>query len=107
MRVTVSHSKGKQEAVKIVDDTVDRMFQADLAPVKISCLRKAWNTSTMHLDVNVGLGSVGVPVRGTIDVTDTDITFDFKLPALLARLIPEKALHAAVEAKVRGLLPQR
>jgi autotransporter translocation and assembly factor TamB len=46
---------------------------------------------------------LGAPIKGTVDVTDKDLTIDVDL-GLLEKLFPVKQATAAIESRVRGLL---
>jgi hypothetical protein len=104
MRITVSHNKGKQEAIRIVDGAVDQalgpMFSGAL---RMSNVQKRWNGSTMEFSLTAGLSAVRVPIKGSILVTENEITIDCDLPAFIERLLPESA-RSGVQAAIRGLL---
>lgn len=104
MRVTVSHNKGKQEAMRIVDGALDRILRPDLLfQIPMTDVARNWDGSTLHFSLVIRL-AVNVPVRGTVAVTDTEITIECQLPVLLTQFIPEKTIESGVESKVRGLL---
>jgi hypothetical protein len=104
MRITVSHTKGKQEAIKIVDGAVDQVFQSIFSgALRMSDFRKQWNGPQMTFSVVVGLGGFRAPVNGSVLVTDTDITVDFVLPALLESFA-STGIRDQVQGVLRGLL---
>jgi len=49
-------------------------------------------------------GFMKVPLKGTVLVTDKDITIDCDLPAFLSNLIPEEKMTAQVQTRVKALL---
>ena len=104
MRITVSHNKGKQEAIRIVDGAVDQVFRSIFSgTLQMSGYKKQWNGSQMTFSVTVGLGGFRAPVNGSVLVTDTDITIEFVLPALLESFA-SAGLRDQVQGVLRGLL---
>jgi hypothetical protein len=106
MRVTVSHDKGKEEAMRIVNGATDQILRPMLSgPLKMSDVRKEWNGSTLNFSVMASVrGAISVPITGSILVTEQDITVVCSLPLLLEKLLPQKGVTAGVQAAVRGLL---
>src|SRR5690349_1219208 len=105
MRVSVSHNKSQQEAMKTVDDVVDKMFQPNGAgPLRMTDVRKNWNGSTLNFSMNAALMMMAAPISGTIQVTERDIIIDCDLPPFLTGLLPENKIRAGIESRVRGLL---
>ena len=105
MRVTVSHDRGKEEATRIVNDAADQILRPLFSgPLRMSDVRKQWNGSTLDFSLTASLGGIAAPIKGSIIVTERDITVDCALPAFLERLLPESAVKAGVQAAVRGLL---
>jgi hypothetical protein len=106
MRVTVSHDKGKDEAMRAVNDAADQILRPLFSgPLKMSNVRKQWNGSTLEFSLTAGVGgAIAVPINGSIVVTERDITIDCALPAFLDRLLPESGVKASVQAAIRGLL---
>jgi hypothetical protein len=74
------------------------------SPVKIVDQAKHWDGSTMHFSFTGKMGVFTAPLRGTVIVTDKDVTIEAELPALLKSFIPEKQLEAGLEQRVKGLL---
>jgi Putative polyhydroxyalkanoic acid system protein (PHA_gran_rgn) len=100
MRITVSHNKGQQEAIKIVDGATDQVVRSIFSgALQMSDFRKEWNGPQMTFSVNAGLGGFRAPINGSILVTDSDITLDCVLPALL-----ESLASAGVRDHVQGVL---
>lgn len=105
VRVTVSHNRTRQEVIKEVDEAVNRLTTTRLPlPVSISSVDKAWNESTMNFSLMAAMGPFKSPIRGTVTVTDKDVTIECDLPNLLTALVPEKTIEGAVQTQVRGLL---
>ena len=105
MRITVSHDKGRERAMKQVDESVDQIFKGmPGAPVQIVDQQKNWVGSTMHFSFTGRAGFLSAPIKGTVEVTEKDLTVDVELPGFLKSLMPEEKLRPAIESRVRGLL---
>jgi hypothetical protein len=104
MRVTISHNRPKAEIVDSVDRSFDQMFR-DVAglPVKIVVQQKNWQGSTLNFALTAKWGLLNTPVKGTVVVTDEDVTIDADL-GMLERLVPEKTVREMIGTRVKGLL---
>jgi hypothetical protein len=104
VRVTISHNKTKEEVMKAVDSSFDQIFQGSSPlPVKLVGQQRSWQGSTMTFAMNASLGFMSAPIKGTIEVTDRDITIDADL-GILENMIPAKKAEELLATKVRGLL---
>jgi hypothetical protein len=104
MRLTVAHNRTKQEVIQSVDRSFDDLFQTpELHGVKLKDGSKTWQGSTMTFGLTAKLGLFSTPIKGTVEVTDTDITIDADL-GMLERLIPANTAREILSARVRGLL---
>jgi hypothetical protein len=104
MRVTISHSKTREAAVQAVDRAMDDVFRTlAVPPLVISNPHKTWNGSDMTFALNAQMGFLKNSIKGTVQVTDCDITIDADL-GLLNRLFPDAKVRAAVESRVKGYL---
>ena len=105
MRVTVSHNKGLQGAVKIVNDSADQlMASAATGPVTISDVERRWEGSTMHFSFKGRMGFFSSAVKGYVQCNEKDVTIEVDLPPALKAFVPEEKMKAQVEGRVRGLL---
>src|SRR6266851_2860604 len=105
MRVTVAHNKTKAEAIRAVDGVADDLFaQFPASGIQIVDLRKQWNGNLMHFGFSARWMLLQAPVRGTVLVSDHDVTIEVELPSFLAKLLPERKIAQQVESRVRGLL---
>jgi hypothetical protein len=104
MRVTISHNRPKAEVIKSVDRSFDQMFQ-DVAglPVKVLVQQKSWQGSTLNFALSAKWGLLNTPIKGTVVVTDDDVTIDADL-GMLERLVPEKTVREMIGTRVKGLL---
>jgi Putative polyhydroxyalkanoic acid system protein (PHA_gran_rgn) len=104
MRITISHNRSKADVVASVDRSFNEMFN-DVAglPVKVTVEQKTWQGSTLNFALSAKWGLMSTPVKGTVEVTDHDLTIDADL-GMLERLVPEKTVHEMIAAKAKGLL---
>ena len=91
--------------MRLVDKSVDDLFtQIPVAGLKIVDQQKSWNGPLMNFAFVGKWGFFSAPLRGTVLVTDKDVTIECELPGILSRFIPEEKVKTQVETKVRGLL---
>jgi hypothetical protein len=103
MRITVSHNKSKDQIIKVIDRSFDDLFKGTpLVPVQITNEKRQWQGSTLTFSFNAAMGLMNAPVKGTIEVTDRDMTIDADL-GLFDRLLGS-GMSRAVEGRVKGLL---
>ena len=103
MRVTVSHNRSKEEIIRSVDRSFDSLFEGSGLPVHIVPQQRSWQGSTLTFALTAKMGLLSTPIKGTIDVTDHDITIDADL-GILERMIPVKKAQEVITSHVRGLL---
>jgi hypothetical protein len=104
MRITVSHNKGKEEAMRVVDQATDQMLHPLFSGIlHMSEFRKQWDGSRLIFSLMAGMAAVRMPIKGWILATDTDITIDVDLPTFIEKLLPQ-SVRSNVQAAVRGLL---
>jgi hypothetical protein len=104
MRITVSHTKSKEAVIPSVDQSFDDLFRGvGSVPIQFVEERRSWQGSTLTFSISAKMGFVSSPIKGTIEVTDTDITIDVDL-GLLERLLPATKTRAAITSRIRGLL---
>ena len=104
MRITVSHNRTKEEVIQTVDRSFNDLFQGIGAlPVQLVQEHKNWQGSTLTFALTAKMGLLSTPIKGTVEVTDRDITIDADL-GILERMIPAKKAQELVTQHVRGLL---
>jgi hypothetical protein len=64
---------------------------------------KSWQGSTLTFALTAKLGLLSTPIKGTVEVTDHDLTIDADL-GILERMIPAKKAQEVLTDHVRGLL---
>jgi len=103
MRVTVSHNRAKEEIIRSIDRSFDDLFQGIGLPVKVVPQQKSWQGSTLTFALTAKMGLLSTPIKGTVEVTDHDLTIDADL-GFLERMIPPKKAQEVITSHVRGLL---
>ena len=104
MRITVSHNRSREEIKEAVDRSFDDLFrEIAILPLRFVKERKAWQGNTLIFSLTAKMGLISTLIRGTLEVTERDVTIDVDL-GLLERLIPATRAREAVTSRVRGLL---
>ncbi len=104
MRITISHARSKQEVIQSIDRSFDDLFRdVGMIPIQFVAERRSWQGSTLTFSISAKMGLLTTPIKGTIDVTDKDLTIDLDL-GLLERLIPAAKAQQSITTRIRGLL---
>ena len=103
MRITITHNKPKQEVVDSIDCGFDDVFRMEGLPVKLVMEQKSWQGSTMTFALNAKIGFMSSPIKGTIDVTDRDVTIDADL-GMFERFVSEDKAREVLSTRFKGLL---
>ena len=103
MKVTISHNKTKAEVTKAVDRSIEDVFKGlAVGPVQVLNPSKSWDGSILNFSLMAKMGFMTAPIRGTVEVTDKDVTIDADL-GFLENLITPK-VRAQLETRAKGLL---
>ena len=103
MRITIAHNKSKQEVIDSIDRGFDDVFRMEGLPVKLVLDQKNWQGSTMTFALNAKVGFMSSPIKGTIAVTDRDVTIDVDL-GMFERFISEDKAREVLSTRFKGLL---
>jgi hypothetical protein len=103
MRITIAHNKPKQEVVDSIDRGFDDIFRMEGLPVKLVMEQKNWQGSTMTFALNAKIGFMSSPIKGTIAVTDRDVTIDADL-GMFERFVSEDKAREVLSTRFKGLL---
>ena len=104
MRIILPHKKTKQQVIEAVDRSIDDVFKGlATGPIEIVDQHKSWSGPVLTFALTAKMGMLSTPIKGTIEVTDRDITIDADL-GILERMIPAKKAQELVSQHVRGLL---
>ncbi len=90
--------------MQAVDRSFDEMMKGIASiPMKLVDERRSWQGSTLTFSLNAKMGLLKTPIKGTVEVTDQDLTIEADL-GLLERLIPKGAASKTLGTTIRGLL---
>ena len=103
MRITIAHNKPKQEVIDSIDRGFDDVFKMEGLPVKLALEQKSWQGSTMTFALNAKIAFMSSPIKGTIDVTDRDVTIDADL-GMFERFVTEDKVRDVLSTRFKGLL---
>jgi Putative polyhydroxyalkanoic acid system protein (PHA_gran_rgn) len=104
VHITISHTRSKEEVIRSIDHSFDDLFRGiGMVPVQFVEERRQWQGSTLNFSVTAKMGLLSTPLKGTIEVTDKDVTIDVDL-GLFERLLPAAKVQQAISSRVRGLL---
>jgi hypothetical protein len=104
VRITISHNRSKEDVIQSVDRSFDHMFQGVGAlPVRLTVEQRNWQGSTLNFSLTAKMGLMSTPIKGTVEVTDTDLTINLDL-GMLERLVPTETVRDAISNRVKGLL---
>jgi hypothetical protein len=104
MRISISHSRPKQEVIQSVDRSFNELFkEAGALPVKLVVDQRSWQGSTMSFQLTAKMGIISTPIKGTVEVTDQDVIVDADL-GMLNRFVNEKTAQQVIGSRLKGLL---
>lgn len=104
MRITVSHTRPKEEVMKAIDRSFDDLFRnIGMVPLQFVDERRNWQGSMLNFSISAKMGLVSTPIRGTIEVTDRDVIIEVNL-GLLDRLIPAATAGEVIKSHIQRLL---
>jgi hypothetical protein len=104
MRITISHNRSKAEIIESVDRSFNEMVQGvEGLPVRTVVQQKSWQGPTLSFSLTAKLGLLSTPIKGTVEVTDQDLTLDADL-GVLNRLVSENAARKVIGNRIKGLL---
>jgi len=104
MRITISHDRAKAEVIESVDRSFNEMFQGDVGlPVRLVVEKKSWQGSVLSFALTAKMGLLSTPIKGTVEVTDHDLTLEVDL-GVLNRLVSEKTVREVIGDRIKGLL---
>jgi len=72
-------------------------------PLKLVLEQKNWQGSTLTFALSAKMGFMSSPIKGTVDVTDRDVTIDADL-GMFERFVSEDKVRDVLGTKFKGLL---
>ena len=104
MRITISHNRSKAEIIESVDRSFNEMVQGvEGLPVRLAVQQKSWQGPILSFSLTSKLGLLNTPIKGTVEVTDQDLTLDADL-GVLNRLVSENTAREVIGNRIKGLL---
>jgi hypothetical protein len=104
MRITISHERTKAEVMQSVDRSLNDILHGPSGlPIKLTIERRNWEGSTLTFAATAKIAFMSTPIKGTVEVTDHDLTVDADL-GMLNKLIPENAARDLIGSRIKGLL---
>lgn len=104
MRVTISHNRPPEELKQAVDRSLDDVFKGVLVlPVQLLQEQRVWNGNRLDFSLIAKMGLVSTPIKGTVEITDRDITIDVNL-GILERLVPASKVREVFGDRIKGYL---
>jgi Putative polyhydroxyalkanoic acid system protein (PHA_gran_rgn) len=103
MRITISHNRSKAEIIAAVDRSFDEMFQGTGLPVRIIVKERNWEGSILNFALTAKMGLLSTPIKGTVEVTEQDVTVHADL-GFLNRFVSEKTAREVLGTRIKGLL---
>jgi hypothetical protein len=104
VRISISHNRTKEEVVQSVDRSWDDLFkEAGGLPVKLTVQQRSWQGSTMSFALTAKMGIISTPIKGTVEVTDSDVIVDADL-GMLGRFVNEKTAQQVLGSRIKGPL---
>ena len=104
MRITINHNRSKEEVIQSIDRGFNQVFEeAGSLPVKVVVEQRSWQGSTMSFLLTAKMGIMSTPIKGTVDVTDKDLTIDVDL-GMFNRFVDEKSAQQMLGNRIKGLL---
>jgi hypothetical protein len=101
MHITISHGKTVEDAMKVADSSIDRVFDG-IPPIQVVGSRKRWTGQIMEFAFKAKLGFLTYPIDGKVEVTQCQYTVDIEL-GWLSKCLPQGKTEA-IETRVRGLI---
>jgi Putative polyhydroxyalkanoic acid system protein (PHA_gran_rgn) len=104
MRITIAHKRTKAEVREKVDRTFNQMFEGtEGIPVQVVVEQKSWQRDVLSFALTAKMAFMSTPIKGTVEVTDSDVIIDADL-GMLGKFVSEKAAGEMIGNKVKGLL---
>ncbi len=104
MRIAVTHNRPKQQVIDSVERSFNDMFQqAGALPVKLTVDQRSWEGSVMTFQITARMGIMSTPIKGTVEVTDTELIVNADL-GMLGRFVDDKTAEQMLGSKLKGLL---
>jgi hypothetical protein len=104
MILIVPHHKTRKEAIALIAADDDLFSGAAGGSVEIVDQQKEWEGSSMAFSFVGRVGFISVPVSGTLEVDEVNVTVTSELPSMVRNFVGEEKVAAGIEKQLRRLL---
>ncbi len=107
MTVTVAHGKTKEEAIAIVDGSLEKLIAGIGGDsLEVANLKQAWDGPRMDFSLIARLGFISIPISGTALVDPASLTINLNLPPMVNTFIGEDKVREGITHKFGELFSQ-
>ena len=104
MKVSVPHTRARQEVMEILDQPLGALFAGAVGGLEIADERRSWSESTMTFSFVGRVGIVSIPLAGVLEVQETMVIVEVALPPVVSMFVGEEKVRAGLVREVRALL---
>jgi hypothetical protein len=104
MILVVPHYKTREEAIALIAADDDLFAGAAGGSVEIVDQKKEWVGSSMTYSFVGRVGFISVPMSGTLEVDDVNVTVTSELPPMVKNYVGEEKVAAGIEKQLRRVL---
>jgi hypothetical protein len=96
MRIAIEHKRSKSD----VDRSFNKLLQGAAGlPVRVTVQQKSWQGSTLNLSLTAMMGLLSTLIKGTVEVTDTEVIVDADL-GFLNQFVPGKTAREVIANRI-------
>jgi|SRR5271170_7698829 hypothetical protein len=104
MRVTITHQRRKPEVMDAVNRSIGQLFSGvAVGPLEFTDQENKWTGDRMFFSLNAKMGPIKAPIKGFVDVGETDVTVDVDL-GVFGKFISEQSARNQVEGRIKALI---
>ena len=99
MQIIRDHGTVQTAAMEKIDSFLDKLMKRDFSGVKIKDPDKSWRGTTMTFSFRAKKGIVVATIRGTVEVTATQVILCAQLPALVTTFVSEEMIRNVINSE--------
>jgi hypothetical protein len=104
MKITVAHKRTKAEIMQNIERSFDDLARPNAGlPVQLTVKSKSWQGSVLTFELAAKMAMVSTPIKGTVEVTDTDVIIEADL-GMLGRFVSDETAAQLFGQRFKGLL---
>ena len=104
MKITIAHNRTKTEVMQTIDRSFDEMSKPNAGiPVQLAVKSKNWQGSVLNFELSAKMAMLSTPIKGTVEVTDTDVIINADL-GMLNRFVSDETAAEMFGKRFKGLL---